>query len=107
MIEISHRCPSCGVSVRDRDALFCPECGKPLSEKPSEPKASEAVESLTSSPPPEEEETSDVPPEVAPELTPEVAPDVTPDAEGEPSSSTQPAIAKTSTATVNPKDDES
>ena len=32
--EISHRCPSCGVSVRDRDALFCPECGKPLSAKP-------------------------------------------------------------------------
>ena len=26
--EISHRCPSCGASVRDSDALFCPECGK-------------------------------------------------------------------------------
>lgn len=34
--EISHRCPSCGVSVRERDALFCPECGKPLSEKAAE-----------------------------------------------------------------------
>lgn len=34
MIEISHRCPSCGVSVRDRDALFCPECGTSLSAKP-------------------------------------------------------------------------
>ena len=32
--EISHRCPSCGVAVRNRDALFCPECGKPLSAKP-------------------------------------------------------------------------
>lgn len=32
--EISHRCPSCGASVRDGDALFCPECGKPLSAKP-------------------------------------------------------------------------
>ena len=30
MIEISHRCPSCGASVRERDALFCPECGKSL-----------------------------------------------------------------------------
>jgi hypothetical protein len=40
--EISHRCPSCGVAVRDRDALFCPECGKPLSAKP---KANEAEDS--------------------------------------------------------------
>lgn len=30
--EISHRCPACGVSIRDFDerSLFCPECGKPL-----------------------------------------------------------------------------
>jgi hypothetical protein len=28
--EILHRCESCGVAVRERDALFCPECGKPL-----------------------------------------------------------------------------
>lgn len=27
--EISHRCTSCGVAVRD-PAMFCPECGKPL-----------------------------------------------------------------------------
>ncbi len=40
MIEISHRCPSCGASVRDRDALFCPECGKPLSAKPKTTDAS-------------------------------------------------------------------
>ncbi len=32
--EISHRCASCGVSVRE-PAMFCPECGKPLS-KPAE-----------------------------------------------------------------------
>jgi len=32
--EISHRCTSCGVAVRKADALFCPECGKPLSGKP-------------------------------------------------------------------------
>lgn len=44
--EISHRCPSCGVSVRDRDALFCPECGKPLSAKP---KARDASDSPNSS----------------------------------------------------------
>ena len=30
--EISHRCPSCGASLRDREALFCRECGKPLSK---------------------------------------------------------------------------
>src|SRR5438445_6579279 len=30
--EISHRCPACGVSIRDfgERALFCPECGRPL-----------------------------------------------------------------------------
>jgi len=38
--EISHRCPSCGVAVRDfgERAMFCPECGKPLTaaeEKPA------------------------------------------------------------------------
>jgi predicted nucleic acid-binding Zn-ribbon protein len=32
--EISHRCPSCGVSVRDfgERAMFCPECGETLTE---------------------------------------------------------------------------
>lgn len=36
--EISHRCPSCGVSVRDfgERAMFCPECGKNLTETSSE-----------------------------------------------------------------------
>jgi len=30
--EISHRCPSCGVSIRDfgERVLFCPECGKAM-----------------------------------------------------------------------------
>jgi hypothetical protein len=32
--EISHRCTSCGAAAREADALFCPECGKPLSSKP-------------------------------------------------------------------------
>ena len=27
--EISHRCASCGASIRE-PAMFCPECGKPL-----------------------------------------------------------------------------
>ena len=26
---IAHRCPSCGVAIRDQ-AFFCPQCGKPL-----------------------------------------------------------------------------
>ena len=101
--EISPRCPSCGASVRDREALFCPECGKTLSEKSAEPKASEAVESLTSSSQPEADEA----PDMAPDVAPDVAPDLTPDAEvDEPSLSAQPAIAETSPATVDPKDDE-
>jgi predicted nucleic acid-binding Zn-ribbon protein len=35
--EISHRCPSCGVSVRDfgERTMFCPECGETLTEKKS------------------------------------------------------------------------
>jgi len=28
--EISRRCPTCGASIRERDALFCPECGNSL-----------------------------------------------------------------------------
>ena len=93
--EISHRCPSCGASVRGREALFCPECGKPLAEKSAQPKTSEAVESLTSPPHPEEVE------------APEVTSDMTPDAEvDEPSTSAEPGIAKTFTASMNPKDDE-
>ncbi len=36
--EISRRCSSCGASIRERDALFCAECGKPL---PTNSKADE------------------------------------------------------------------
>ena len=37
--EISHRCSSCGVSIRE-PAMFCPECGKPLApESPPAPAA--------------------------------------------------------------------
>src|ERR1044072_9436348 len=42
--KISHRCPSCGVSVRDTDALFCYECGKPLSSKAKKSEPAEAGE---------------------------------------------------------------
>jgi uncharacterized Zn finger protein (UPF0148 family) len=41
MIEISHRCPSCGAAVRERDALFCPECGKALKGTSPAPTVSE------------------------------------------------------------------
>ena len=34
--EISHRCPSCGAAVRERAALFCPECGKTLKDNPTD-----------------------------------------------------------------------
>ena len=35
--EISHRCPACGVSVRDfgERTMFCPECGETLTETKS------------------------------------------------------------------------
>jgi predicted nucleic acid-binding Zn-ribbon protein len=39
--EISHRCASCGATVRERDALFCPECGKALKDTSPAPAASE------------------------------------------------------------------
>ena len=45
--EISHRCPSCGVAVRNRDALFCPECGKPLSAKPKAKEESDSPDTST------------------------------------------------------------
>jgi predicted RNA-binding Zn-ribbon protein involved in translation (DUF1610 family) len=31
--EISRRCSSCGASIREPDALFCPECGQVLTNK--------------------------------------------------------------------------
>ncbi|HEX3085165.1 MAG TPA: hypothetical protein VHP99_11615 [Pyrinomonadaceae bacterium] len=36
--EISHRCPSCGVSIREAGerVMFCPECGKALAEPDDE-----------------------------------------------------------------------
>lgn len=36
--EISRRCPSCGVSVRETVALFCPECGQALTNTVDEDK---------------------------------------------------------------------
>jgi hypothetical protein len=36
MPEISHRCSSCGASVRE-PAMFCPDCGKPLSKSAGQP----------------------------------------------------------------------
>jgi predicted nucleic acid-binding Zn-ribbon protein len=34
--EISHRCASCGASIRE-PAMFCPDCGKPLAKEAPEP----------------------------------------------------------------------
>jgi predicted nucleic acid-binding Zn-ribbon protein len=53
--EISHRCPSCGASVRDfgERTMFCPECGKTLTEagsdKPGQENSLAATESAVSS----------------------------------------------------------
>jgi uncharacterized Zn finger protein (UPF0148 family) len=90
--EISHRCPSCGVSVRNHNALFCPECGKPLSEKSAEPGTTEPVEPLSSKPKPEEDE---------------IRAAVPGSSVNETSTPVQPRISETSAATGNPKDDES
>ncbi len=51
--EISHRCSSCGAAVRERDALFCPECGKALKDPSPMPAISESnkiVENATAAP---------------------------------------------------------
>ena len=37
---ISPRCPSCGASVREHGALFCPECGKAMKDTSPAPAAS-------------------------------------------------------------------
>ena len=44
--EISHRCASCGASIRE-PAMFCPECGKPLAPKAPTANASQHAEQAT------------------------------------------------------------
>ena len=34
--EISHRCASCGASIRE-PGMFCPDCGKPIAQPAPEP----------------------------------------------------------------------
>ena len=55
--RISHRCHSCGAAIRER-AMFCPECGQPLStaSKAAEP---EAVAQASASPPIEKSPTDE------------------------------------------------
>jgi hypothetical protein len=43
--EIARRCVRCGVSVREH-AMFCPQCGDPLSQSPPTP-ATAVTEPLT------------------------------------------------------------
>lgn len=70
--EISHRCPSCGVAVRDGDALFCPECGTPLKENSTEAKDAPADPRTTNDAPIEKSEAKDAvsPPPGAVEAAP-------------------------------------
>jgi len=51
--EISHRCSSCGASVRERDALFCPECGNSLKDTSPAPALSEPLETAANTTTPE------------------------------------------------------
>ena len=50
--EISHRCESCGAAVRE-PAMFCPECGKALTQPAAEsqPPAAEEQAEAQSAPP--------------------------------------------------------
>lgn len=48
--EISQRCPSCGASGREPAALFCPECGKPLSLESKDSQPAEAGQVSTTAP---------------------------------------------------------
>lgn len=42
--EILHRCSSCGASIREQ-AMFCPECGKPMAPvSPTEPSANASLD---------------------------------------------------------------
>ena len=99
--EISRRCLACGASYRE-DALFCPECGKPLPKAPedaSDPKAgddgpasppasvpNERANALIASPPQilvapvvAKQTTGEAPPpKQAPEVSAQKAPEQTP-----------------------------
>ncbi len=68
--EISHRCPSCGATARETDALFCRECGKPLAGEAEKTESAETGDGATAeSPGPE---TSPEPP-TEPQAAAEVA----------------------------------
>ena len=48
--EISHRCSSCGASVRQR-ALFCPQCGNGMTNQPAIPEiASDSAHDVSAKP---------------------------------------------------------
>lgn len=74
--EISHRCPACGASIRER-AFFCPECGNQLAEpnnedvaasisEPAEQELPSPAETRTQSLAPESSEQSTSPPRQRP-----------------------------------------
>ena len=64
MIEISHRCPSCGATVREREALFCPECGHALKDTSPAPASVEpdGIEQHTTTAAPDSEKPAISPP---------------------------------------------
>ncbi|MEK6337344.1 MAG: hypothetical protein AABM67_20670 [Acidobacteriota bacterium] len=47
--EISHRCKSCGASIREPVAMFCPECGQALTKSPPDSKQPKDEETSKSS----------------------------------------------------------
>jgi len=62
--EISHRCPSCGATVREREALFCPECGHALKDTSPAPASVEpdGIEQHTTTAAPDSEKPTISPP---------------------------------------------
>src|SRR5215203_2124474 len=49
--EIARRCTACGVTVRDR-AVFCPQCGNPISQAEVATTATTATDTIVDHTPP-------------------------------------------------------
>ena len=79
--EISHRCESCGASIREQ-AIFCPECGQPLTQR-----------SARSKPPSSEEAAAERDDAERPAVTPLETANVSTD--NPPAADVEPAPAKT------------
>lgn len=60
-IEIARRCTFCGVSVRER-AMFCPQCGNPITTQQPTPTSISLSDTMVDAPPAETQPLSAVTP---------------------------------------------